>query len=213
VGVVDWIGDLDHFSELTEVWIQLEGIPPKWYDWKVFAQMTSGFGLMLEMDWSYLFKSFYEKIRIRIACRNPRKLPQEWLYEMDKRLYLISILVEGYEDSLGSGGSRLEDRVDNGQDGDEEFDDDHADDLDDVPDNMDTEKPIDKQQFGTFVQKSSAPRNVKSPGILPEVGENGDRGAEPDTLVVDHILVKDGMEPDIKETAEGESGDDNEQCK
>jgi hypothetical protein len=26
VGVLEWIGELDHFSELTEVWIQLDGI-------------------------------------------------------------------------------------------------------------------------------------------------------------------------------------------
>jgi hypothetical protein len=29
VEVVEWVGDLEHFSELTEVWIQMEGIPPK----------------------------------------------------------------------------------------------------------------------------------------------------------------------------------------
>jgi hypothetical protein len=28
VGVVEWVRDLDHFSELKEVWIRLEGIPP-----------------------------------------------------------------------------------------------------------------------------------------------------------------------------------------
>jgi hypothetical protein len=28
VGVVEWVGDLDHFSELKEVWIVLKGIPP-----------------------------------------------------------------------------------------------------------------------------------------------------------------------------------------
>jgi hypothetical protein len=27
VGVMEWIGDLDHFGELPEVWVQLEGIP------------------------------------------------------------------------------------------------------------------------------------------------------------------------------------------
>jgi hypothetical protein len=50
VGVIEWIGDLDHFSSLTEVCIQVEGIPPKWCDWKVFSQLTSGLGLLLEVD-------------------------------------------------------------------------------------------------------------------------------------------------------------------
>jgi hypothetical protein len=29
VGVVEWVGDMDHFSEFKEVWLRLEGIPPK----------------------------------------------------------------------------------------------------------------------------------------------------------------------------------------
>jgi hypothetical protein len=60
VEVVEWIGDLEQFSNLKEVWINMEGIPPKWCDWRVFAQMTSSFGLLLEVDWASLFKSFYE---------------------------------------------------------------------------------------------------------------------------------------------------------
>jgi hypothetical protein len=50
VEVVELVRLLDHFSELREVWIQLEGIPPKWCDWCVFAQMASGLGLLLEVD-------------------------------------------------------------------------------------------------------------------------------------------------------------------
>jgi hypothetical protein len=61
VEVVEWVSDLDHFSELKEVWVQLEGIPPKWCDCKIFAHMISGFGSLTDVDWASLFKSFYEK--------------------------------------------------------------------------------------------------------------------------------------------------------
>jgi hypothetical protein len=81
VEVVEWVGDLDQFSELKEVWIQLEGIPPRWCDWRVFAQIASGFGLMLDVHWASLFKSFYENVRIKIACRNPARVPRERLFE------------------------------------------------------------------------------------------------------------------------------------
>jgi hypothetical protein len=77
VGVMEWIDDLDHFGELTEAWIQFEGISPKWCDWTVFAQMTLSFGLLRDVDWASLFKSFYEKVRFKIACRNPSKIPRE----------------------------------------------------------------------------------------------------------------------------------------
>jgi hypothetical protein len=50
VEVKEWIGDLDYFSELSKVWIQLDGIPPKWCDWRVFAEMSSGFGLLSDVD-------------------------------------------------------------------------------------------------------------------------------------------------------------------
>jgi hypothetical protein len=80
-----------------KTWIQLEGIPPKWCDWRGFAQMASGIGLMLEVDWSSLFKSFYEHVRIKVACRDSLKIPKERLFELDKKLYLISITMEGVE--------------------------------------------------------------------------------------------------------------------
>jgi hypothetical protein len=146
VEVTEWIGDLDHFSELVEVWVQFEGIPPRWCEWKVFAQMVSGFGLLLDVDWSALFKSFYEKIRVKIACRNPRKIPGERLFELDKKLYLVTILVECFESKDADGEA---DDNDNGDDDDDDDDDkkdeedgasdDDYDDLDDLDDRMEIE--------------------------------------------------------------------------
>jgi hypothetical protein len=59
--------------------------------------MAPGFGLLLDVDWSALFKSFYEEIRVKIACRNLRKIPAERLFELDKKLYFVTILVEEFE--------------------------------------------------------------------------------------------------------------------
>jgi hypothetical protein len=79
VGVVQWVDDLDHFSELKEIWIRLEGIPPKWCAWHVFSHMVSGLELMIEADWASLFKSFYERVRVKVACRFQLRGFMKWI--------------------------------------------------------------------------------------------------------------------------------------
>jgi hypothetical protein len=138
VEVVEWIRELEHFSELAVVWIHLDGIPPKWCDWRVFSQIASNFGLLLEVDWSSLFKSFYDNVRIKIACRNPRKIPQERLLEMNKKLYLINIMVEGFEAEKNF--KPGEEDGDDPYGGEDDINDDETSDLYGNPEDMDTDK-------------------------------------------------------------------------
>jgi hypothetical protein len=106
----------------------------------VFAQMVSGLGLTLEVDWTSLFKSFYERVRVKVAFISPGKIPAKRLYEMDKNLYLIGITVEGL-DPVNRGISGDEGGDDNV--GNDDF---NADDYDDVEDsqNMETDKGTEK---------------------------------------------------------------------
>jgi hypothetical protein len=62
--------------------------------------MASSFGLLLDVDWSSLFKSFYEMVRVKMVCKNLAKVPKERLFELEKKLYLVTITVEGYEQSV-----------------------------------------------------------------------------------------------------------------
>jgi hypothetical protein len=171
VEVMEWVGDLEQFSELKEVWIILEGIPPNGVTARFFAQMTSSFGLLLDVDRSSLFKSFYEKIRIKVACRNPRKIPLERLFEMDKKLYLITIMVEGFEQEVSTKSDDLDDVDD--LDDDEKGDgkeDDRGNDADQTHQSMETED----SGFNKFSNTQANRVNQKGSRTVAELLANED---------------------------------------
>lgn len=137
------------------MWIQIlgippffdeTGIPPRWCHWKVFAQVASSFGLMIEVDWTIIFKTFYEVVRIKVACRDKRKIPKDRLYEMNKSIFVVSFDVEG-DNTVGPGQSG-----DNGNGGDDDnkrrdndIDDDDDDLLDDDDESSKTQ-PIESKE-------------------------------------------------------------------
>jgi hypothetical protein len=88
----------------------------------------------------FLFKIFYEKVRVKLACRNPKKIPHERLYELDRKLFLISIVVEGFEDSSEDnlGGDSDGDGLGGDEGGTNEDEDDDL--LDDEPEQMETDE-------------------------------------------------------------------------
>lgn len=90
VEVLERIGEIEPYGQLREAWVIIRGIPPKWCVCRVFAQMASSFGLLIEVDGASLFKTFYESVRIKIACIIPCKIPLERLLDMNKELFLIS---------------------------------------------------------------------------------------------------------------------------
>jgi len=93
----------------------------------VFAQIASSFGLLIEVDWATLFKTFYQVVRVKFSCKDPMKIPTDRLFEMNKKIFLVSFLVEREaEKELKSKGT------DDGCGDDDNLDnDDEADDLDD----------------------------------------------------------------------------------
>lgn len=135
VEVLEWMGDLTPYSVLQELWVQMTGIPPKYCHWRVFAQIASSFGLLMEVDWSSIFKSFYEMVRVKISCKDGSKIPQDRLFEMKQDIFVVSFRVEGRTEEKLKGKGTDDGGDDNNMDNDDE-----ADDLGDDEDGV--EKPV-----------------------------------------------------------------------
>ena len=73
-------------------------------------------------------------VSVKIACRNPSKVPLERLFEMKKKLYAIAFTMEGDHLSTQEPGDPDESRGN-----DDNKNDDEADDLDDQNDNSNME--------------------------------------------------------------------------
>jgi hypothetical protein len=74
--------------------VNIEGIPYQWLTWKVMARVASALGVMVNVDWPVIFKSFYRKIRLLIAVRDIEKIPPNKLFEMEQCFFLVTFDVE-----------------------------------------------------------------------------------------------------------------------
>ncbi|TVU42393.1 hypothetical protein EJB05_08795, partial [Eragrostis curvula] len=173
VEVLEWVGELDPFEELQEVWVEVSGIPPKWCAWSVFAQVSSSFGMMTDVEWPSLFKSFYEKVRIKVACRDPSKIPMERIFEMNKKLYYVYFEVEDAEQTV----TGRDDKNDGGPGGDDDADEDFdglGEESGSKP--MDTENGSAQNESSKNQKQkanpSTAPKGSKTVGLQPTMEDD-----------------------------------------
>ena len=89
-----WNGDIEPVGRLIETWVQIKGVPPKWSDWTTIREIASSLGKLVEVDWQTLFTSFFNVIRVKINCKDPRKIPENRVVEMEDKLFLLSFTVE-----------------------------------------------------------------------------------------------------------------------
>jgi hypothetical protein len=94
VSFLNWEGEAKPYEVFKEVWVNIEGIPCQWLTWKVMARVASALGVMVNVDWHVIFKSFYRKIRLLIAVRDTEKIPPNKLFEMEQCFFLVTFDVE-----------------------------------------------------------------------------------------------------------------------
>ena len=106
------------------------------------------------MDWNGIFKSFYENIRVKVACRDPKKIPFERLVEMKRKMYILFFTVEGFE-QLGkdSDGDDLDPDLDNMEKKDEDNNEDMS--NKDKSQGEDMGEPIDELDKANFPPKNT----------------------------------------------------------
>lgn len=63
VEVLEWLEDIEAYDELLVTWIQIKVSHTKMVSLESFSQTTSGFGLMIEVGWTTLFKIFYDVVK------------------------------------------------------------------------------------------------------------------------------------------------------
>uniref|UniRef100_A0ACD5XSK5 Uncharacterized protein n=1 Tax=Avena sativa TaxID=4498 RepID=A0ACD5XSK5_AVESA len=110
VSFAKWNGEEEPFADLSEVWINVEGLQTKWCTWKTIFQVASSLGVLINIDWHTIFRNFYRTVRIKVCMRDVDKIPKDRVYEIEQQLYLVFFDVDNAhvdmeEGDDGSGGN------------------------------------------------------------------------------------------------------------
>jgi hypothetical protein len=135
---VNWEGELDPFKEFQEVWVKITGIPPKWLTWKTICQIATTLGVLVNIDWHSIFRSFYWEVRVKVAVRDKAKIPSNKLFEMEQCFFLIYFVVENGDEAIELDEDDGEDPGNNNEDNK----------LDDEADLGDDFRALDKSKTG-----------------------------------------------------------------
>ncbi|KAM0922371.1 hypothetical protein ACQ4PT_006289 [Festuca glaucescens] len=90
-----WSGVMDYYADLEEVWLQIRGLNQEWCKWPTLMQFVTAFGIMVDVDWYGMFKTFYEILRVKIKCRDHNRIPASIIFEVQGVLFQIRFAVEG----------------------------------------------------------------------------------------------------------------------
>lgn len=60
----------------------------------MLQQVASTLGKLIDIDWNVLFSTYFETARIKVAVKDPNKIPR--LMELGNKLYLINLKTEDF---------------------------------------------------------------------------------------------------------------------
>lgn len=213
-----WNGDIEHVGQLVETWVQIKGVPPKWCDWTTIKEIASTIGKLAEVDWQTLFSSFFTVIRVKINCKDPRKIPESRVMKMADKLYMISFEVEEFDklkekmDELDGGIDPSHKGEDEGGRPEEGDDDKPEDEL--PPAGEENDKGISSTHEGTSNSNEGRTKSVRKALLICE--ENSldvmAMGVDPIPSCVSLLrameLTDSDEEPDLLDSGKGEGDTD-----
>ncbi|KAM0868635.1 hypothetical protein ACQ4PT_041180 [Festuca glaucescens] len=97
---INWEGEAEPFEEFQEVWVKIVGIPAKWLTWKTICQVSTALGVLVNIDWHGIFRSFYKEVRVKVSVRDKSKIPANKLFEMEQCFFLIDFSIESEWDAI-----------------------------------------------------------------------------------------------------------------
>lgn len=114
VSFMKWEGEIDCYAETHDVRINVVGLPPKWITWRIISQVASMFGVLTNVDWHEIFRSFFKNVTIQVSVRDHSKIPKDRLVEIEKDLYLLQFSL--VTDHVDAGDGPSDPPSDNGDD-------------------------------------------------------------------------------------------------
>jgi hypothetical protein len=158
---VNWEGEAEPFEEFQEVWVRITGIPAKWLTWKTICQVSTALGVLVNIDWHGIFRSFYKEVRVKVSVRDKSKIPANKLFEMEQCFFLINFLVENEGEPID-----LDD--DDGEDPGHTYEEGKLEDDADIGDDF---RALDKNKSGGSNNKMETDPSIPS-------GNSGPRAAQ-----------------------------------
>jgi hypothetical protein len=144
---------------MQEIWVKVEGIPPKYLSWGVMMRVATALGIPIDVDWHEIFRSFYRVLRLRVAVRDISKVPSSRVMEFGGKLYLLSLSIVP---DAGNG--------ENNDDGDDPGNDEAGGNVEkdkDVEHHLEGGRPMDTDQQGNT-----------TPAPAPTIGGSGSKSMQ-----------------------------------